>query len=359
MKFLPVLAVLLAAALAWSQPPVRTGSVERIKVHGRSLEGNLSGDPAERDVSIYLPPGYKLDRARRYPVLYMLHGFTDSDSKWFGLEKHWINLPAVLDKAFAAPGARETIVVMPNAFTRFQGSLYSSSATVGDWEEFIAAELVAHIDRAYRTIPRPGSRGLAGHSMGGYGAIRIGMKRPGVFSSLYMLSPCCMAPPNAQAGGPGMPRAESIKDPGEIAKADFFTKAMLASAAAWSPDPRNPPFFIALPSKEGKPQPGVAAKWAANAPLAMADQYVPALRRLKAIAFDSGAKDEPIASTTREFGALLTAYGIAHDLEIYEGDHVNRVAERIETKAIPFFSRHLQFEPEGRARTSRRARASR
>jgi S-formylglutathione hydrolase len=185
-------AAIFVAALLMTQAAAiaQKGTVERIKVHGKSLEGNLSGDTADRDVSIYLPPSYKTDRSRRYPVVYMLHGFTDSDEKWFGFTEHWINLPEVIDKT----GAKEMIVVMPNAFTRFQGSMYSDSVVTGNWERYIAQELVAFVDSHYRTIPHSTSRGLAGHSMGGYGALRIGMKYPTVFSSLYALSPCCLIP---------------------------------------------------------------------------------------------------------------------------------------------------------------------
>ncbi len=103
----------------------QTGSVERIKVHGKFLEGNLEGDSPDRDVTIYLPPSYKSSVNKRYPVIYMLHGFTDNDEKWMGLVKHWINLPAVIDKALAGGESREMIVVMPNAFTRYFGSMYS------------------------------------------------------------------------------------------------------------------------------------------------------------------------------------------------------------------------------------------
>ena len=84
------------------------------------------------------------------------------------------------------------IVVMPNAYSKYGGSMYSSSVTTGDWEMYIAEDLVAYMDSHYRTIPERGSRGLAGHSMGGYGAVRIGMKRPDVFSSLYIMSACCL-----------------------------------------------------------------------------------------------------------------------------------------------------------------------
>src|SRR5262249_36260907 len=124
------MAAMLAVACPAQTPH---GEIERIKIHAKTLEGNLEGDSPERDVSIYLPPSYRTARGRRYPVVYMLHGFTDSDELWFGAKEHWINLPKVLDAALAA-GSKEMIVVMPNAFTRFAGSMYSNSVTTGDWE---------------------------------------------------------------------------------------------------------------------------------------------------------------------------------------------------------------------------------
>ncbi len=93
----------------------------------------------------------------------------------------------------ARDDTKDVIVVMPDAHTRFQGSFYSSSPTTGDWESYVYEELVAYIDSHYRTIADVESRGLAGHSMGGYGTIRIGIKRPDVFSSIYALNPCCLS----------------------------------------------------------------------------------------------------------------------------------------------------------------------
>src|SRR5678809_1349357 len=92
----------------------------------------------------------------------------------------------------------------PDAFTKYSGSMYSSSPTTGDWEAYIAEDLVGYVDSHYRTIANRMSRGLGGHSMGGYGTIRIGMKRPDVFSSLYIMSACClMNDPTPRGGGPG------------------------------------------------------------------------------------------------------------------------------------------------------------
>ena len=332
-----------AALFAQGNSGTRHGTVQRVKVHGKSLEGNLEGDPPDRDVSIYLPPSYS-DQGRRYPVIYMLHGFTDSDAKWFGVTEHWINLPNVIDKALGDAGTREMIVVMPDAYTRYQGSMYSDSVTTGDWEDFVAKELVSYIDSHYRTIPQVSSRGLAGHSMGGYGTMRIGMKYPDIFSSIYLLSPCCMGPATTPTSQQAMARAEAIHSVEDVQKADFQTKAIFASAAAWAPDPKNPPFFLDLPFRGGETIPFIAAKFSANAPLAMVDQFIPNLRQLRAIAFDAGTKDVSIAATIKTLDEILNGYAIPHTYETYDGTHISRIAERIETKMLPFFSKNLWFE---------------
>jgi len=342
------LAVALFAATAGTlfaqtsaSAPVPHSTVERVKVHGTSLEGNLEGDSPDRDVSVYLPPGYKTHHKQRYPVVYLLHGYTDNDDNWFGAKHVFVDAPAAIDKALASGGAREMIVVMPNAYTVYMGSMYSNSVTTGDWEAFIVHDLVAYMDSHYRTIPDRASRGLSGHSMGGYGTIRLGMKYPEVFSSLYAMSACCLAPnPNLQ--GPAMEKAEAIRSAADLAKADFGTRAMIASAAAWSPDPKNPPLYFDLPTQDGKPQPMVAAKWDANAPLAMLDQYVPNLKTFHAIALDVGTKDGLMGSI-QQLDANLTMFGIEHTYETYDGTHISGIQERLEKNVMPFFSKNLSF----------------
>jgi S-formylglutathione hydrolase len=234
------------------------------------------------------------------------------------------------------------IIVMPNAYTRYQGSMYSNSAVTGDWETFVAKELVAYVDAHYRTLATRASRGLAGHSMGGYGAVRIGMKYPEVFSSLYAMSPCCMGA-SLQPSIEAVTRADKVQTDEDLQKADFGTKAMLASAAAWSPNPRNPPRYFDLPVKDGQVDADVVARWAANAPLSMVTQYIPALKRYDAIAVDAGDADVGIAQTVRVLDGILTDFGVGHQAEIYTGDHVNRINERLESKVLPFFSAHLKF----------------
>jgi enterochelin esterase-like enzyme len=312
-------------------------TVERVKVHGASLEGNLEGDSPDRDVIVYLPPGYAKNPAQRYPVIYALHGYSISNEKW----TTEIKSPQTIEGAFAT-GTREMIVVLANAQTLHNGSMYSNSATTGNWEDFISHDLVAYIDGHYRTISDRLSRGIAGHSMGGYGTIRIAMRHPDVFSVFYAMSPCCMS--MHQAPPPEMAKKiEAAKAAGNPATLDFFTRANFATAAAWSPNPKDPPFYLDLATKDGVPQPAVLAKWAANSPLAMVDQYIAALKQYRAIALDVGDQDG-LRTDTAEYHRILDSYGIAHTFDLYSGDHVSAVADRMQNHVLPFFGRNLVFD---------------
>jgi S-formylglutathione hydrolase len=318
------------------------GTVERIKVHGASLEGNLEGDPADRDVSVYLPPSYAAHKNDRYPVLYILHGYMDNDINWFGPKHVFVDAPKAIDAALANGSAKEMIIVMPSAFTVYMGSMYSNSVTTGNWDKFVTSDLVAYIDSHYRTIPNRMSRGLAGHSMGGYGTVRLGMKFPQVYSSIYAMSACCLIP-NPHPSAESAAKVEAVKTAADLEHADFGTRAMIASAAAWSPDPKSPPLFLDRQTADGKVQPQVEAAWEANAPLAILDQYVANLRRLHAIAIDVGTKDGLMA-TNRQLSERMTLYGIEHTYETYDGNHISGIQDRLEKHVLPFFSKNLRFQ---------------
>jgi enterochelin esterase-like enzyme len=330
----------VAAQVQTDVPPVVPGAkpvtVERIKIHGTALEGNLEGDAVDRDVFVFLPPSYAKEKSRHYPVIYALHGYSIGAEQW----THEIHVPQTIEGAFAQ-GAKEMIVVLPDSKTLHNGSMYSSSVTTGDFEQFIAHDVVAYIDAHYRTIPDRMSRGLVGHSMGGYGATRIGMKHSDVFGSLYIMSPCCLSPRLAGPANPEMEKAlEAVKTPEDSAKLPFFPRAQLATAAAWSPDPKNPPLYFDLPTKNGEPQPDVLAKWTANAPLAFIDQYIGNLRRYRAVAVDVGDQDG-LRVDAGKLRDALDKYGIANSFEIYEGTHTSKVADRFQNHVMPFFSQNL------------------
>ena len=337
----------LAAQVATEVPPVVPGAkpvtAERVKIHGEALEGNLEGDAVDRDVIVFLPPSYAKEKARRYPVVYALHGYSIGAEQWSGE----IHVPQTIEGAFAQ-GAGEMIVVLPDSKTAHNGSMYSSSVTTGDFERFIARDVVAYVDAHYRTLPDRKSRGLVGHSMGGYGATRIGMKHADVFGSLYIMSPCCLAPRGTGPAGEELEQAVAgMKTPSDGAKLPFFTRAQLATAAAWSPNPKNPPLYLDLPTKDGAPQPEVLAKWAANAPLAFVDQYVGNLRQYRAIAIDVGDQDG-LRVDAGKLHEVLDKYGIANSFEMYQGTHTSRVADRFQNHVMRFFDRNLCFEPASR-----------
>ncbi len=332
----------VAAQVQTEVPPVVPGAklvkVERIKIHGPSLEGNLEGNAVDRDVLVFLPASYNKLKSRRYPVVYALHGYSIGAEQW----SREIHVPQTIEGAFAQ-GTREMIVVLPDSKTRHNGSMYSSSVTTGDFESFISHDVVAYVDAHYRTIRDRMSRGLVGHSMGGYGATRIGMKHSGVFGSLYIMSPCCLSPRTGPFNPELAKALDAVKTPSDLASLPFFGRAQLASAAAWSPNPNNPPLYLDLPVKNGLPQADILARWTANAPLAFVDQYISSLRRYRAIAIDVGDQDG-LRTDAAKLHEVLNKYGIANSFEVYKGTHTSKMADRFQNHVMKFFSRNLCFQ---------------
>jgi len=242
-------------------PGARAGAatIEHIVVHSKSLESNRDGDSPDRDVTIYLPPTYRGDQTRRYPVVYMLNDSGVRDDAFTG---PLANLPPSADRLSAAAGFSAPIIVIP---TTLPANVQSNS-----WEAFIAEDLVSYIDAQYRTISARISRGLAGYGSGGAAALRVGMKRSDVFSSLYIMS--------------------AAFQPAEI-------------VAAVQTNASN-------------------------------------LNKLYAIAIDIGSGDPMIASN-RQLHEGLGRLKIAHYYEEYDGDHANRLSDRIERNLLPFFSKVL------------------
>ncbi|WP_404713771.1 alpha/beta hydrolase [Sphingomonas sp. MMS24-J13] len=328
---------------AGAQPPaVASGptapvQIERQIVHSAAIAGNLLGTSAERSVFVLLPPGYGTHPRRRYPVVYALHGFGIGPEKWMD-ELH---AQSALEAAFAA-GTPEMIFVFPDGGNEYGGSFFVSSMVTGDFEGFIADELPAFVDAHYRTIAKPAARGLMGHSMGGYGTARIGALHPGRFGALYLMSPCCLLPLGVQ----GLTAKEvgeiaALKSPAAAIGLPFKYAGPLATAAAFSPNPRKPPLFVDLAvDADGKVRDDILAKRAANAPLAFIDQHIAALRTYARIGIDVGNEDSIVSAATM-LHKNLDSYAIANVFEVYQGNHTNRVADRFRAVVLPFFGREL------------------
>jgi S-formylglutathione hydrolase FrmB len=339
--------LLLGFGCTQGPPP---GRVDTTYLDSELLRGNPGGENPRRRVSVYLPPGYDAAPQRRYPVLYYLHGFSWNDSLIF----HADGLAPLLDQAIAAGQIRPLIVVVPNESTLYLGSFYANSATNGPWADFTARELVSFVDKHYRTLARPGSRGLAGHSMGGNGVLRLALLYPGAWAAAYALSPGLVAPhPEWMADRPSQAVAARAASRAEVLR-DFNAVRLVSVARAFSPTPGQGPFGAALLRYPGPDslarRDAVLARWAAATPRALLPGHLPALRQLRGLAFDWGAQDElrHIPATCRQLSTELAAFGVAHTAEEYEGTHGSRImgpGGRVYQKLLPFFNRHLDFAP--------------
>lgn len=332
-----------SSALATAQ-----GVIHRDSVPAPALSHNKVGDPAWDRVSVYVPPGYDRNPRRRYPVLYFLHGFDADDRALIKGAYQNLNIRVSMDSLVKAGAVNEMIIVMPNARNAYNGSFYTNSPITGNWEQFIVRDLVNYVDRKYRTLRTRNARGLAGHSMGGYGALRVGMRNPETFSAVYALSPYGLAFADSVERGyeKNWRAALALRSWSDFPGAGFITNLLLAFGAANSPDANNPPFYVALPYVPSGDSlvldQRVARRWSVR-PLAMVRDYAANLKRL-AIAFDAGTadgfKDIPIRSA--ELDSLMTELGIRHSFELYNGGHGDHIRSRIETEVLPFFSKALQ-----------------
>lgn len=338
----------------------QNGSLVSDQVHAVSLERNLLGDSPDRTVIVYLPPGYEKQTKVRYPVVYWLHGY-DGNS-W---NRPQINtgkdgmsrIREVVDRAIAEGKARPMIIVRPDASNKYGGSFYTNSATTGNWEDFITTELVNYIDAKYRTLPNVASRGIAGHSMGGYGAIKLAMKHPEIYGVVYGLSACCLGWSDTLLDNKIWNEVLSFKTPEDVVNPSMGVRNMIAASAAWSPNPAKAPWFLdtVFINENGSLRmvDDVHARWSANMPIAMADQHRTNLLRLRAIAFDVGRQDDRNLELNRKLSEALKRNQIKHTFEEYEGEHSNKILERIETRMLPFFSRTLEFSDKAAAAKSK------
>src|ERR1041385_6758169 len=218
------------------------------RVVSAGLATNRVGDRSVRRVLVYLPPSYAREPARRYPVLYLLHGATSTPEEWLNGVYQGLNLQLALDSLVAAAAIPEFIVVMPDADNALGGDWYANSPATGNWEDFVVRDLVRHVDGHYRTDPTVARRALVGHSMGGFGALAIGFNHPGVFGFIYAVSPCCIGFVGRLApSGPAWPALSTIT---RWQTAPDRVRLLVGMAAALDGSRSDPRLFAELRSEE-------------------------------------------------------------------------------------------------------------
>lgn len=314
--------------------PSAQGRIVIETLHSKALQGNRIGDTVDRKITIYLPPSYERDSARRYPVVYLLHGFTSDPREWLDGTYQGLNLSVALDQR---AGQAEYIVVMPLANNSFGGSFYVNSAAFGGWEDFVVKELVRFVDARFRTLRARQSRALAGQSMGGFGALYLAGRHANTFGHVYAMSPCCLGFIGDLASGSQRWRTEP-------------RGTLRAMSVAFAPDPLRtdttasaPMPFVAGPGGEMQEVTEVTRAWREYLPLYRLMRDPSGYRRLCSIGLEAGLQDEIPSVTlgTAAFSRELKRAGIAHTLEEFTGGHTDRTRERFETAVLPFFARVL------------------
>ena len=373
-SLLTILLFTLLSSVALSQQatvPATASKLLQLNIPAPSLKGNLLGDPTEQPIYVYLPPGYEAS-TKRYPTLYLLHGFTSNSSVWINGAYQGMKLQTLMDDSIKNGKVGEMIVVAANGSNAYKGSFYTNSAVTGNWEDFIFRDLVNYVDTNYRTIARAESRGIAGHSMGGYGSVMLGMKHPDIFCAVYALSPCCLAMEadmsEANSAWPGVLQLSSRDQLNAPPRsfAQFFNSAFIALSAAFSPNPNRAPFFVDFPfeSKPGTCNPppegklltttpcvqkneAAYAKWRSHVPVYIAAANKESLRKLHGIFVDYGEKEEfeHIRIGVKLLSGTLSELNVPHEFEVYaDGDHGSLIRQRMETRVLPFFNEKLAFK---------------
>jgi S-formylglutathione hydrolase FrmB len=311
------------------------GRFERSTVTSRVLAGNPLGDPHERPLWVYLPPGVGDDPSRRYPSIYLIQGFTGQVDMWWNRSALRPSVPELVDELFAGGTVPPAVVVLVDCWTSLGGSQFLNSPGTGRYLDYLCDEVVAFVDERYPTLAGRDHRGITGKSSGGYGAMVVPMLRPDVFGALAShagdaLFEHCYLSEFARA-------ARALRDHygGSYERffADFrsrpaFSKdsddALLdawAMAACYSAEPDG---TVTLPfdPATGRLRDEVWRRWLALDPVRMAAGHAEALRSLRGIYLDAGRKDEYwLDLGAAAFSAELDALGVEHVLELFDATH--------------------------------------
>ncbi|NTV01226.1 MAG: esterase family protein [Chlorobiaceae bacterium] len=308
-------------------------------VPGRTLEGNPLHDPSARILPVCLPPGY--DGSKRFPVIYLLAGFASTGMSFMNFSFGRPTVPEMLDAMMREGAMAEAIVVMPDCMTRYGGSQYVDSEATGPYETYLTEEVVPFVDARFRTLAESRHRAVAGKSSGGFGALRLGMRHPGLFSAVACHSgdmgfELCYRPnfPSAartleRYGGSIASFFGNWESLDKKPRGEFALLDAMAMAAAYSPDPsRQPPENMRLPFELRTCElvPEIWERWLEFDPLVMIEEerYREALGSLGELFLDCGSQDEyNLQFGLRRFSGLASAAGIRHRCEEFPDSHAD------------------------------------
>jgi len=318
----------------WRTPPARRGRVVEDSVDSAALRGNPLGDPSRRTLFVWLPPGYDASEAR-HPAVYVLPGFGSAVEEWCNRDLFEPTVFERLDTLYAADDAPPPcIFVFVDGATAYGGSQFVNSTATGDYEDYVATDVVAHVDQNYRTLAEARHRGASGHSSGGIGALALCMRRPDVFGAAashagdslfehcYGRELADFARALQEHGNNVVALRDRLLGDDVYRRRHFGPLMVLGCAAAYSPD-ADEPLGIGLPVDTwGRIVPANWERWLANDPVRMAQRHAGALRGLRAVYLDAGDSDEYYMDLgTRALHETLSRLGVEHRYERFPGRH--------------------------------------
>jgi S-formylglutathione hydrolase FrmB len=302
-----------------------------------ALRGNPLGDPAERPLWVYVPPGYDDEPERRYPSVYAIQGMTGQLDMWRNRSAFRKNFPELCDELFAAGDAPPCVVVWVDCWTSYGGAQFLDSPGTGRYHTYLCDEVVPWVDARYRTLAAPKHRGIAGKSSGGYGAMVTPMLRPELFGGLAThagdaLFEACYLPEFREAARALRDDYEGSFDrfwedfrsrPAFSKESDHFLLNTWCMAACYSADEDG---TVRLPfdPATGELVPEVWERWLAWDPVRMVPRYADALRSLGAIYVDAGTRDEFFLDLGAEaFRRALADVGVEDvHFELFDATHM-------------------------------------
>jgi S-formylglutathione hydrolase FrmB len=317
------------------------------RIEGTELAGNLLGDPTERDLFVYLPPGYE-DSDARYPAAYLLHALGSSAETEVTPEnagQRWDPpLEDVLDAVFGRLGTAPMIVVIPDGVCRYGCGQWVDSPVTGNFEQYVLHDVIPHVDAAYRTIANPSSRGLFGFSSGGFGSWNLASRHPDVFGATAVLSADSWLDMTHKVMLYKYLDSIWPEAPDGPIEGNFWAEIVYNYSATYSPNPDNPPYYVDLPMAfpSGELIQEVWDRWLSFDPVVNVHDRIENLRKLRGILLDAGDHDDyHLHWGHRLLSHYLTEAGIAHEHRENPGNHGGRYKERYQV-ALEWLSHTLE-----------------
>jgi S-formylglutathione hydrolase FrmB len=321
--------------LPWSAD--LAGRIENLVFTSDLLRDNPLGDPFQRPIWVYLPPGYDEEPGRRYPSVYQIQGYGGQVVMWGNRTAFRQPYTETADQVFASGAAPPAIVVYVDAWTSYGGSQFVDSPGTGQYHSYLCDEVVPWVDRRYRTIPDPAHRAIAGKSSGGFGAMITPMLRPDLFGAL------------ATHAGDALYELVYLPEFGKCArllreydgdiwrwwddfrsrpaftkKADETALSVLGVAACFSAR-QDGTVDLPFDSRTAQVREQIWQRWLDWDPVRMVPRYSDALRGLRAIWIDAGTADDYYLDLgAQAFRAALGQVGVADDVikfELFDGTH--------------------------------------